>query len=238
MDAVRLELGRLARATARAVGGARAARLHLFVLIAACALAFVHRAFLRLPGLDALERRWIPTLAVAAVLLLLGPLLTRVLAWFARPREQDLARTLDDRLGWQDATDTATSIGSRGAEGGLEDLVMAQAGGRLRELGAEVLPRRARPWRWPRRLLALLFAALLLLPGVDGWLGARGGGRLGRGAIGSAGPDQPAGAPPPMRADFWLQTFIENPLPVEPLPAAPGDTAGDPAGAARAGSGR
>nr|MDJ0523573.1 hypothetical protein [Planctomycetota bacterium] len=110
MDAVRIELRKLARGYARAVGGARAARWHLVLLIAAIVLAFVHRAVVALPGLDLLAGRWLPALAAGVALYFLGPVLRAASGLFVTPREDALARRLDDRFGWHDDTETALTL--------------------------------------------------------------------------------------------------------------------------------
>lgn len=221
MDALRLEFRRLVAGYARAVGEAQAGRLHLRVVAVACLLAFVHRAVVRIPLLTPLEELGLPLLLAGVGLYVLGPLLRLGLERLARPTPTSLARDLDDRFGWQDQADTAVALVREDAPGPLAGLVAAQVGGRLRELDPAELVRAGRSWRRLRLALVFLFVALFLLPGVDGLLGLRGGGRQGEGDVGSAGVEDPFGAPRPMKADFWIQGFIENPLPVEPLPEEP-----------------
>ena len=103
----------------------------------------------------------------------------------------------------------------------MAGLLIAQTQGRLRELSPTDLGSAAAAWPWPRRLLALLFVFVLLAPGVEGLLGRLGAGHRGDGLLGADGALEPIGKPQPMRADFWLQTFVQNPLPVEPLPPRP-----------------
>lgn len=224
MEAVRIELRKLARGYARAVGGVRAARLHLLVLVAAILLAFAHRAVIALPLFDHLAGRWIPALIAGVALYFLGPLLRSGAALFARPREDLLARRLDDRHGWQDATETALTLAPAEIERPVSQLLLAQTEGRLREVDARRLAKAPRPRRWPRRILAFLFVAVLLLPGIDGLFRGGGGGTTG-GDLGSRGPEDAVGAPHAMKADFWLQTFVQNPLAVEPLPGPDGEQA-------------
>lgn len=215
---VRRQLGRLARGRARVVGGARAGRWHLLVLLAACALAFVHRSVAAVPGLDAVRTSWPLLLATAGGLYVLGFLLRLVFTFGIRDSEQALARELDDRYGWHDETDTAATL-PEGEVGGLGGLVAAQAGGRLRELDARALARAGRPWGRLRLVLVLLFVAILILPGVGGVFGRTGAGTKGGDGLGSAGLEEDFGEPGPMKADFWFQAFVENPIPVEPLPS-------------------
>ena len=139
---------------------------------------------------------------------------TRIL----RPRVQTLATQLDTRYGWHDETATALGLPAELPDASVSALLAAQTRGRLRELDASVLARRRSTWVWPRRLLAFLFAFVPLAPGVQGLLGERGSGHQGRGTLGADGAEDPVAVPRPMRADFWMQTFIENPLPVEALP--------------------
>ncbi len=221
MDALRLEFRRLVRGYARTVGAARAGRWHLGILVAACLLAFLHRAVLRLPFFDALDGLGWPLLLVALVLFGAGVLLRLGFSQAARPTAPGLARTLDDRYHWQDETDTAASVARASRPGPLGELIVAQVGGRLREVEPRDLVRTGRPWRRLRLALVLLFVAIFLLPGVDGLFGLRGGGTDGDGDMGSQGAEEPLAAPRPMKADFWIQGFVENPMPVEPLPAEP-----------------
>ena len=220
MEAVRIELRRLARGYARARGGLRAARWHLALLVAAIALALVDRAALALPLFDHLAGRWIPALIATVVLYNLGPLLRGAAAFFGRPHEDEFARSLDDRFAWRDATETALTLAPSELDRPVPAFLAAQTAGRLRDVRPQVFAQVKRPGRrrWRGRLLALLFLAMLLLPGVDGLLGRGGGGTTGDGVVGSRGPDDPVGAPRPMKADFWLQTFVQNPLKVEALP--------------------
>lgn len=226
-ESVRRQLGRLARGRARLLGGARAGRWHLVVLVAACLLAFVHRAIVPIPGFDAIRDSWPLLLGVAAGLFALGPILRMLFASSARLETSVLARELDDRFGWHDETDTAAALAPDAAAGGLGSLVTAQAGGRLRELDAASLARAGRPWGRVRLVLTLLFVALLILPGVGGLFGGSGAGTQGGDGIGTAGADEDFGAPGPMKADFWFQAFVENPIPVEPLPPREPKESGD-----------
>ncbi|MDF1702842.1 MAG: hypothetical protein P1V36_16960, partial [Planctomycetota bacterium] len=170
-EAVRLELRRLASGYARAVGGARAGRWHLVLLLGACALAFLHRTVRPLPWLDAVQDSWPLLLGIAAGLYAVGPLLRFGFALATRPGVTRLARDLDDRYGWHDQTDTA--LHAAADQGGLGALLAVQAGGRLREVDASALARAGRPLGRIRLILALLFVALLVLPGVGGSFGAR-----------------------------------------------------------------
>ena len=215
---VRRQLGRLARGRARLTGAARAGRWHLAVLGLACLLAFLHRSVIAIPGLDAVRASWPLLLGTAAGLYALGPLLRLLFSFGIRDSEQALARELDDRFGWHDETDTAAALSDAEAAGGLGGLVAAQAGGRLRELDAGALARAGRPWGRVRLVLVLLFVAILMLPGAGGVFGRSGAGTKGGDGLGSAGPEEEFGAPGPMPADFWFQAFVENPIPVEPLP--------------------
>ena len=218
-DSVRRQLGRLARGRARLLGGARAGRWHLVILVAACLVAFVHRAFVPIPGLAAVADSWPLLLGVAGGLFAIGPVLRILFAAGSRLETSALARELDDRFGWHDETDTAAALGPDEAATGLGGLVTAQAGGRLRELDASGLARAGRPWGRVRLVLTLLFVALLILPGVEGVFGGSGAGTQGGDGIGTAGfEDEDFGTPGPMQADFWFQAFVENPIPVEALP--------------------
>lgn len=217
-ETVRLELKRLAAGRARAVGGARAGRWHLILLGAACALAFLHRTLLPLPWLDRVAASWPLLIGVAGGLFAMGPLLRILFAAGARPSADALARDLDDRYGWRDETGTAAALPATTAEGGLARLVVAQTGGRLREIDPAGFARTGRPWTRVRLALALLFIALLVLPGVRGTWDGDGAGTRGGEGYGSAGLEEDFGAPGPMQADFWFQAFVENPIPVEPLP--------------------
>ena len=76
-----------------------------------------------------------------------------------------------------------------------------------------------------------------MAPGVDGLLGRLGAGHRGDGTLGTDGVLEPMGKPRPMRADFWLQTFVQNPLPVEPLPAEPAAGEFPPAASGNSSSG-
>ncbi|MDA1194914.1 MAG: hypothetical protein O2894_06985 [Planctomycetota bacterium] len=217
MEALRFELERLAADRARGAGGARASRLHFALLVGACLLAFAHRTLLRVPGFDGLQASWPLLLGVAAGIWLFGPALRLALARLLRPSPRRIARDLDDRHGWRDETETATGLVAREPRGALDALLLAQAGGRLREL--PTTPHAGWRWRRVRLALALLFVALLMLPGVDGLLGGRGAGARGGEDLGSSGAQGGFGAPAPMAADLWMQGFVENPIAVEPLPA-------------------
>lgn len=207
------------------MGGARAGRWHLVLLLGACALAFLHRTVRSLPWLDAVQDSWPLLLGIAAGLYAVGPLLRFGFALAARPGVTRLARDLDDRYGWHDQTDTA--LHAAADPGGLGALLAVQAGGRLREIDARALARAGRPLGRIRLILALLFVALLVLPGVGGIFGGEGAGTRGGDGFGSAGLEDDFGAPGPMPADFWFQAFVENPIPVEPLPDAGDDAAPD-----------
>ncbi len=219
MEALRFELRRLAHGFAAAAARPRAARVHVLLLVAAVLLAFTHRAILDLPGFGWLAARWYVVVVVAAALYALGPLLARLLARTLRQPPLAMARRLDDRYAWRDETSTAASMPADVADRPMNAFLVAQATGRLREVApqGETKPPRA----WFRVLLAAAFAFVLLAPGVDGLLGEAGAGRGPDGVIGSKDELEPVGPPTPMRADFWLQSFIESPLPVEPLPPEP-----------------
>lgn len=198
-------------------GSRRHRVVHLLVLVAACVLAFTSRALRPLPLLSSLEGHVVPTLAVAAGLLLLAwPL--RLLALGAGRRDlAALARRLDDQLDLKDQASTALDV----------DPPRTRVDRALGSQAASLLAAAAPPgangrgpdrMRWPRRLLALLFAFLLLAPGVDGLFGERG---IGHGdETGLAAPD---GDPTTGRGRFdtelWLRWFAVDPLPVEALPA-------------------
>ncbi len=211
MEAVRIELRRLLRGYARAVGGARAARWHVGILVAAIVLAFVHRAIRAVPFFEHLAGRWIPALLAAVVLYFLGYLLRPLAGLLVRPPEDAFARHLDDRFAWHDSTETALTLTDFETQRPVPAFLAAQATGRLRGVEPRQLARSKRPGRWLRRVLAFLFAAVLLLPGVSGLWGDTGG----------TVRNRPGGGPRPMKADFWLQTFVENPLGVEPLGVEP-----------------
>ena len=216
------QLRRLARGYGTLRGGRWAARWHLVVLLLAVGLAFLSRAVRPLPGISWLAGHPLAAVGAGLGLLLLGWLLTRLAAHALRPRDHVLARQLDERYAWHDETQTAVGLEAGAGERPLAGLLIAQTHGRLRELSASDLTGEATPWRWPRRLLAFLFVFVLLAPGVDGLLGRLGAGHGGDGLLGTDGVLEPIGAPRPMRADFWLQTFVQNPLPVEPLASEPG----------------
>lgn len=197
-------------------------------------LAFVSRALLPLPLLGALEGRWVPTLLVALGLLLLGPLLHVVFVGFVRPSRRTLVAGLDDQHAWHDEASTAYEVEAAPRGGPVEAALFARVVRRLARLEPHLLWRGSRRLRWIRAMLAVVFAFILLGPGVDGLLGRRGVGRgedLGLGA--RDGAPQPS-APEAMAADVWLAWFAEDPLPVEALP--PSVLA--PAEPARPGGGR
>ncbi|MDJ0975928.1 MAG: hypothetical protein QNJ98_15830 [Planctomycetota bacterium] len=218
MDALREELRRLGRHVAADQGGVRAARTHLALLIVAVVLAFVSRAVLPLPGLAALEGAWIPTLITAAVLYLLGSVLHLVHTRFIRPDLRGLALRLDDDHHWRDDTSTAMDLPDAAAADRVPRVLLAQTKGRLRLLDREAV-RGVSTWgRRVRIACVLLFVCVLLLPGVDGLFDARGAGVGADPGLGRS-PDAAAfGPPPPLDADWFLATFVEDPLPVEPLP--------------------
>jgi len=218
MEAVRKELRRLARGYARRVGQARAARWHIVLLAAAVAAACLSRVFLPLPGLAQLPQRPWLTVGIALGLYAVGWLLAFLWTRVLRPGQVDLARQLDERYAWRDETTTALNLRPPEGEQPLPGLLVAQTQGRLRELKASALAPLRSNWVWPRRLLAFLFAFVLLAPGVEGFFGPRGAGTRGRDALGTQGAEDTVAVPRPMQADFWLQSFIENPLPVEALP--------------------
>jgi hypothetical protein len=228
MEALRFELGRLARGEAHARAGGRAARVHLLLLVGAVLLAFVHRAVLPLPALRFLDGSWLRVAVAAAVLYLLGPLLARGLARALRPSLRETARRVDDAQHWRDETTTALDVEAASGDGAVAALLVAQSTGRVRDL-ASPEPAAAKPGRrWPRLLLAALFAFLLLAPGVDGLFGDRGAGRGGGAGLGQRDALEPVGPPAPMSAQLWLRDFLEYPPRVEPLPeaaAAPGGKA-------------
>jgi hypothetical protein len=221
MEAVRKELRRLARGYARRVGHARAARAHIALLVAAVAAAFLSRVVLPLPGLSRLPEHPVLTLGVALGLYAVGWLLALLWTRVLRPAQVDLARQLDRRYAWRDETTTALSLQPPEADLAVPSLLVAQTEGRLRELKPSALAPLRSNWVLPRRLLACLFAFVLLAPGVEGFFGRGGAGTQGRDAFGTEGAEDTVAIPRPMRADFWLQSFIENPLPVEPLPPEP-----------------
>ena len=229
MEAVRKELGRLGRGYARRVGRAHAARWHILLLLLAVGAAFLSRVVLPLPGLARLPERPLLTVAIALGLYAIGWLLAFLWAHVIRPRQADLARQLDERYAWRDETTTALSLQPPEGEQPVPGLLVAQTEGRLRELRASALAPLRSTWVWPRRLLAFLFAFVLLAPGVEGFFGPRGAGTRGRDDLGTEGTSDTIAVPRPMRADFWLQSFIENPLPVEPLPPLPAPPESPPA---------
>ncbi|MCB9830192.1 MAG: hypothetical protein H6806_10580 [Planctomycetes bacterium] len=210
------QLRRLGRGMALRRGSRRQRVVHLVVLVVACVLAFTSRALRPLPILSQLEGRLLPTLAVAAGLLLLAwPL--RLLGWGSGRRDlTDLARRLDDRLELKDQASTALEVDP--PRTGLDRTLATQAAGLL----AHAVPpgavgRGPDRLRWPRRLLAFLFAFLLLAPGVDGLFGERG---IGRGDVtGLAAPDgDPTTGRGRIDTRVWLSWFAVDPLPVEALP--------------------
>ena len=230
MEVVRHELRRLARGYARRVGRARAARWHVALLVLAVAAAFVSRAILPLPGLAWLEGRILPVVLSALALYGLGALLALLMTRVLRPRVRVLARDLDERHGWRDETTTALSLPPEPRDTSVSALLVAQTQGRLREIDASSLAKVRSTWVRPRRLLAVLFALVLLAPGVRGLFGEMGAGHAGKGTFGADGAQDGVAVPRPLDADFWLQSLIEDPLPVEPLPpdeAAPAQDADD-----------
>lgn len=230
MEAVRQELVRIGRGMARRGGQVRAARWHLLLLVVAVVAAFLSRAWRPLPGLEHIQGAVLPVLITAAALYAFGFVLAWIWTRFLRPSPRYLARSFDERYGWYDETTTALSLQSPEGDAPLAQLLVAQTEGRLKEIEPRGVAPTTSAWVLPRRLLAFLFAFLLLAPGVDGLLGELGAGTQGDDALGGEGAEEAFSAPRPMRADFWLQAFIENPLPVEPLPpepAADGDQAGD-----------
>jgi hypothetical protein len=222
VDALRFELRRLARGCGNLRALRRATRVHRLVLVAAVALAFVHRAILPLPAFSAFAPSVARVVLVALGLVLVGPFLVRLLARAMRPAPGALARRLDDAYAWRDETSTAADVCAAGVGTPVGVLLVQQAAGRVGEIEPQALQGARRPRRWVTLLLVALFVCVLLLPGVDGLLGERGGGRGEQGLLGRSEDLEPVGPPRPMKADFWMRFFVENPLPVEPLPEPSG----------------
>ncbi len=201
MAPVAAQLDRLAHGEARASAGAWARRTHLSLLLLAVLGAAATVWIGPLVGFAALEGRLLPVLAAAALLWLLFPVLRLVAVPWLAPSASRLARRLDDEHGWKDAVGTALDVERGLVRGALAAHLTQHVEGLL---GAEALPavpsaRAGRPWL--RLLLTLLFAALLLLPGVRGWGGAGGAGRGGE--IGAGWVEHPDQGP--MDADRWLR---------------------------------
>lgn len=210
------QLRRLGRGMALRRGSRRQRAVHLGVLVIACALAFTSRALRPLPILSALEGQLVPTLGVAVGLLLLAwPL--RLLGWGSGRRDlADLARRLDDRLELKDQASTALDVDP--PRTALDHALARHAAGLLAHAAPPgAVGRGPDRLRWPRRLLAFLFAFLLLAPGVDGLFGERG---IGRGeTTGLAAPDgEPTTGRGRIDTRVWLGWFAVDPLPVEALP--------------------
>jgi hypothetical protein len=220
MEAVHAELKRLGRARARATGGRWAARAHLGLLLGALVLACVHRIVTPLPVLDWIDDRWPIALLAGVGLFAVGWALARVLGRWMRPRPLALAQHLDERYAWRDETTTAAGLDVRAAKQPVPALLVKQTAGRLRGVGNAAMGTATHPKRWPRVLLAFLFVFVLLAPGVQGLTGLVGAGPHVEPGEGREAALEPVGPPRPMRADFWLQGFVQNPLPVEPLPEA------------------
>lgn len=218
MDALREELRRLGRHVAADRGGVRAARTHLALLIVAVVLAFTSRAVHPLPLLEHLEGAWLPTALAALLLYLLGALLHLLHTRLVRPDLRALALRLDDDHQWRDDTSTAVDLPDGTAADRVPRVLLAQATGRLRLLDREAV-RGVGPWgRRLRIACVLLFAFVLLAPGVDGLVRDRGAGAGDAAGLGRSPADEALGPPPPLDADWFLATFVEDPLPVEPLP--------------------
>lgn len=237
MDDVRGELDRLRRAWARSRARVLAGRFHLVALGAALVAAFASRVLGPWPVVGALEGRWLLTGAVVVGLALLGPALAFALAGLLHAPRVAFARRLDDSMSWHDAADTALGLAGGGRRP-LDAFLTTQTAGRLRGLEPDRLwPRegggRLPPWVLPG-LLLLLFASVLLLPGVTGLLDERGAGRGERAGLGTSPEERPA---EPLDADVWqrdhMRLFLradaprEQPLELrlrwktdEPLPAA------------------
>jgi hypothetical protein len=214
---VRSQLDRMRRGWSRTRGRDLAGRAHLWLLLLALAGAIGSRTLGPWPGYASLEREILPSLAVAAFLLLLAPLLARLVAPWFRPSRARLARRLDDAQGWRDATDTALALGVEAAEAPLGSFLSQQTSGRLRELDERRLWPARQGSVWIRRLLVLAFLFVLLAPGVDGLLGIRGPGRGDEAALGNRPETEGRERARPLEADEWLLYFVEEPMRVEAL---------------------
>lgn len=222
---LRAQLRRLRLGHALRVGSRRAHRVHLLVLLAACVLAFTSRALAPLPVLAVLEGRLVPTLLVALGLGLLGGPL-RLLALLGRhgdPRR--MAAGLDDRLGLKDEASTAFDVDPAPAARPLEAEVVRRATRALAGVEPDRLWKGARPLPWLRAMLALVFAFLLLAPGVDGLWNERGVGRGAPPGLGAREGEPVTGRRDVLAPQAWLGWFVRDPLPVEALPveAVPDD---------------
>ena len=223
----RQELRRLGRGYARCEGARRASRWHLVLLVAACVLAFVSRALFPLPVLAWMEGRWLPTLFVALGLVLLGIPLVLLASRLARPNGRRLADELDDRFDLQDQASTAAEVERDAAQAPVVGALLSQAGRALARISPERLWRKRRRVPFVRGLLGIVFAFLLLAPGVDGLGKAFGLGREGTGGLGATAGDPVDGTRRALAMDEWLAWFVTDPLPVEPLPDAPSPDVGD-----------
>ncbi len=182
----------------------------------ACALAFASRAIVRLPGLAHLEGRIVPTTLAAIGLFFLRHPLAVLLRAGSRRDLHGVAASLDDRLDLKDQVATAVEIEPPRAP--LDHALHRAATTALARYEPLLPSRRGFGGRWLPRLLAFLFAFLLLAPGVSGLLGVRG---VGRGdAVGLGATDgPPTTGPGRLPADRWLRWCAQDPLPVEALPS-------------------
>lgn len=221
MREVDRQLDRLSRGWRATRGRALVQRGHV-LLLTVLVLAALSWRLLGVPALlGRLEGRYVAVLLLTALLVLLGPALALLVPRLLHIPRQALARRLDDAMTWHDALDTALGVsdpeGPAGATS-VETFLVAQSAGRLRGLE----PRRLWPHRmlspWIPRILGVLFAALLLLPGMQGGLGPRGAGEGEEAGIGGTPEPEPLGATP---VDVWLVTHVQEPLPAEPLLPAP-----------------
>lgn len=222
------ELRRLGRHVARDRGGRRAARVHLWVLGAAILLAFFSRAVRPLPLLGWLEEHWIWACVASVGLYLLARPLHLLFTRVIRPDLRELASELDDDHGWRDDTTTAVELPE--AHSGVSQVLVAQTTGRLRHLDSDGVRTVGRFGRRLRMALCLLFLFVLLGPGVDGLLGERGAGRGTDAGLGQSPEDAGGGPPPPLEADWFLATFVEDPIPAEALPPEPAPPADEEPG--------
>lgn len=214
---LRGELRRLGRGFAHRVGRSRARRWHLLLLLALAALAFVSRAIVPVPGLSWLHGEWGYALAVAALLLALGPVLSFLFGALVRPAQQSMAYDLDDRLDLRDQAGTAAETLQRDVDSPLVEALRAHAADRLRRTDEDRLWKGAKKVPYVRAFLVLLFVFFLVGPGVDGLLGDRGVGRGDEMGLGPRDTGTAPGKPRPMKAGLWMAWFAQDPLHVESL---------------------
>lgn len=209
MDEVGRELDRLRRGWSAARAHDLAWGIHLSVLVLAVAAAWGSRLLGPWPLLGRLEGRMLAALGVAALLLVLGPLLRLLLGRILGVSRLHLAHRLDDDRAWGDAADTALGLPGGPTVFAVESFLRAQTAGRLRDLEPARLWVRRLAGRWKSRflfslvfLLLFLFLFALLAPGVGGLFGEGGAGWGESAGVGTR-PEEDVREP--FDADLWLR---------------------------------